>query len=427
MTAPRGANGVRLAGRRRHHPRPAGRALGRGPGAGPRAREGPALRGGGRRGHRDAAGPGARAARRAGRGRLLAARLPDPVRRRQRRRRVDHRLRDARDGRPLAAGEVRRPVGAVRRRDPAPRHRAASRRLPARPDQPRPARLLRDDRDRARLGRRQPAHHGHVRPGHGRVRHPHPGPVGAQGVHRQRGAGRPAGRRSSPSWSPTASRRACTRSSSRSATSTARAMPGVRIEDCGLKAGLNGVDNGRLYFDNVRVPRDNLLNRYGDVAARRHATPRRSRTRRSGSSPCSARSCRAGSASPAAPAAPPRSRSPSRSATASARRQFAGAGRHRDPRPRLPGPPAQAAARPGQVVRTALRAARTGGRAARDDRRPRRAAHRPARASIRTGASSSPAPPASRRSRRGTPRARSRPAGRPAAGPATSPRTGCPG
>jgi acyl-CoA oxidase len=43
--------------------------------------------------------------------------------------------------------------------------------------------------------------------------------------------------------------------------------PGVRIEDCGLKAGLNGVDNGRLYFDNVRIPRDNLLNRYSDVAA----------------------------------------------------------------------------------------------------------------------------------------------------------------
>jgi acyl-CoA oxidase len=42
-------------------------------------------------------------------------------------------------------------------------------------------------------------------------------------------------------------------------------LPGVRIEDCGLKAGLNGVDNGRLYFDDVRIPRDNLLNRYADV------------------------------------------------------------------------------------------------------------------------------------------------------------------
>ena len=43
--------------------------------------------------------------------------------------------------------------------------------------------------------------------------------------------------------------------------------PGVSIEDCGHKAGLNGVDNGRLTFDHVRVPREALLNRYGDVAA----------------------------------------------------------------------------------------------------------------------------------------------------------------
>jgi acyl-CoA oxidase len=43
--------------------------------------------------------------------------------------------------------------------------------------------------------------------------------------------------------------------------------PGVHIEDCGPKGGLNGVDNGRLAFTDVRVPRDALLNRYGDVAA----------------------------------------------------------------------------------------------------------------------------------------------------------------
>jgi acyl-CoA oxidase len=29
---------------------------------------------------------------------------------------------------------------------------------------------------------------------------------------------------------------------------------------------LNGIDNGRLHFTDVRIPRDNLLNRYGDVA-----------------------------------------------------------------------------------------------------------------------------------------------------------------
>ena len=40
---------------------------------------------------------------------------------------------------------------------------------------------------------------------------------------------------------------------------------GVRIEDDGRKMGLNGVDNGRLWFDHVRVPRTALLNRFADV------------------------------------------------------------------------------------------------------------------------------------------------------------------
>ena len=43
-------------------------------------------------------------------------------------------------------------------------------------------------------------------------------------------------------------------------------MPGVTIGDDGPKAGLNGVDNGRLSFDHVTVPRDMLLDRYGSVA-----------------------------------------------------------------------------------------------------------------------------------------------------------------
>jgi acyl-CoA oxidase len=43
-------------------------------------------------------------------------------------------------------------------------------------------------------------------------------------------------------------------------------LPGVRVEDDGLKMGLNGVDNGRLWFDAVRVPRANLLNRFADVS-----------------------------------------------------------------------------------------------------------------------------------------------------------------
>ena len=43
-------------------------------------------------------------------------------------------------------------------------------------------------------------------------------------------------------------------------------MPGVTTGDDGHKAGLLGVDNGRLWFDHVRVPREMLLDRYGQVA-----------------------------------------------------------------------------------------------------------------------------------------------------------------
>ncbi len=44
-----------------------------------------------------------------------------------------------------------------------------------------------------------------------------------------------------------------------------RPAPGVRIEDCGAKLGLEGVDNGRLWFDGVRVPRANLLDRFATI------------------------------------------------------------------------------------------------------------------------------------------------------------------
>ncbi|MEF2977171.1 acyl-CoA dehydrogenase family protein [Subtercola sp. YIM 133946] len=43
-------------------------------------------------------------------------------------------------------------------------------------------------------------------------------------------------------------------------------LEGIGGEDDGLKGGLNGIDNGRLHFSDVRVPRLNLLNRYGDVS-----------------------------------------------------------------------------------------------------------------------------------------------------------------
>ena len=40
---------------------------------------------------------------------------------------------------------------------------------------------------------------------------------------------------------------------------------GVFIEDMGAKFGLNGVDNGRLGFTNVVIPREALLNKFSEV------------------------------------------------------------------------------------------------------------------------------------------------------------------
>ncbi len=44
-------------------------------------------------------------------------------------------------------------------------------------------------------------------------------------------------------------------------------LPGIRVADNGYKMGLNGVDNGRIWFDQVRIPRGNLLDRFGSVDA----------------------------------------------------------------------------------------------------------------------------------------------------------------
>jgi acyl-CoA oxidase len=43
-------------------------------------------------------------------------------------------------------------------------------------------------------------------------------------------------------------------------------LPGIHIEDDGFKIGLNGVDNGRIVFNKVRVPRENLLDKFGQVS-----------------------------------------------------------------------------------------------------------------------------------------------------------------
>ena len=44
-----------------------------------------------------------------------------------------------------------------------------------------------------------------------------------------------------------------------------RVLDGVEIEDCGEKLGLEGVDNGRIRFEGVRVPRTALLDRYAKI------------------------------------------------------------------------------------------------------------------------------------------------------------------
>lgn len=42
-------------------------------------------------------------------------------------------------------------------------------------------------------------------------------------------------------------------------------LPGIRIEDNAAKGGLNGIDNGRIWFDDVRVPRTALLDRFAAI------------------------------------------------------------------------------------------------------------------------------------------------------------------
>ncbi|MGH2856403.1 MAG: acyl-CoA dehydrogenase [Solirubrobacteraceae bacterium] len=60
-----------------------------------------------------------------------------------------------------------------------------------------------------------------------------------------------------------------------------RVREGIRIEDSGEKMGLNGVDNGRIWFDGVRVGREALLNRFGDIdESGRYTSPIESADRR---------------------------------------------------------------------------------------------------------------------------------------------------
>jgi acyl-CoA oxidase len=42
-------------------------------------------------------------------------------------------------------------------------------------------------------------------------------------------------------------------------------LKGITIGDCGLKMGLNGVDNGTIRFDKVVVPKENMLDRFASI------------------------------------------------------------------------------------------------------------------------------------------------------------------
>ena len=114
--------------------------------------------------------------------------------------------------------KVGRAVRPVRRRDPAARLEAPPRRLPRRPGQGRPARLLRDDRDGSRLQRAGAGHRRGVRPRREGVRDHDSGRPVAQGLHRQRRRARVDGGGVRPARDPRQPPRACTRSSYRSGT-----------------------------------------------------------------------------------------------------------------------------------------------------------------------------------------------------------------
>ena len=46
---------------------------------------------------------------------------------------------------------------------------------------------------------------------------------------------------------------------------THKPLKGVQVGDIGRKLGYNGVDNGFLLFDQVRVPRKALLSRFSEI------------------------------------------------------------------------------------------------------------------------------------------------------------------
>ncbi|KAK7474378.1 hypothetical protein BaRGS_00034426 [Batillaria attramentaria] len=62
-------------------------------------------------------------------------------------------------------------------------------------------------------------------------------------------------------------------------------LPGVMVGDMGEKLGLNGIDNGFVAFNNVRIPRENLLEKFGDVSPEgKYITPFKDPNKRFGAS-----------------------------------------------------------------------------------------------------------------------------------------------
>lgn len=49
-------------------------------------------------------------------------------------------------------------------------------------------------------------------------------------------------------------------------TKTRKPLPGVTVGDIGPKVGISVKDNGFARFNHVRIPRENMLNRYAKVS-----------------------------------------------------------------------------------------------------------------------------------------------------------------